>query len=46
MGSGNVQVHRAGHEAFNQRDFEAMTNQYADTITWTDHAQGRTFRTR
>jgi steroid delta-isomerase-like uncharacterized protein len=46
MGTGNVQAHQAGHEAFNQRDFEAMTKQYADTITWTDHAQGRTFRTR
>jgi hypothetical protein len=22
-----------------------MTSRYADTITWTDHAQGRTFRT-
>jgi steroid delta-isomerase-like uncharacterized protein len=41
----NVQIYRAGHEAFNRRDFEAMTEQYADSITWTDHAQGRTFRT-
>ena len=45
MESRNVETHRAGHEAFNQRDFVAMTKQYADTITWTDHAQGRTFRT-
>jgi steroid delta-isomerase-like uncharacterized protein len=45
MASSNVEAHRAGHEAFNQRDFEAMTRQYAESITWTDHAQGRTFRT-
>jgi steroid delta-isomerase-like uncharacterized protein len=45
MASRNVETHRAGHEAFNQRDFEAMTKHYADSITWTDHSQGRTFRT-
>ncbi len=42
MASRNVEIYRAGHEAFNQRDFEAMTTRYADSITWTDHAQGRT----
>jgi len=45
MESPNVETHRAGHEAFNQRDFVAMTRQYADSITWTDHSQSRTFRT-
>jgi steroid delta-isomerase-like uncharacterized protein len=45
MASRNVETYRAGHEAFNQRDFEAMTGHYADSITWTDQAQGRTFRT-
>src|SRR6266550_3169643 len=45
MESSNVETYRAGHEAFNQRDFVAMTRQYADSITWTDHSQGRTFRT-
>jgi SnoaL-like domain len=45
MASRNVQTYRAGHEAFNRRDFEAMTTRYAEGITWTDHAQGRTFRT-
>jgi len=45
MTSANVEIHRNGHEAFNARDFEAMTTHYADTISWTDHAQGRTFRT-
>jgi hypothetical protein len=45
MAARNVEIYRAGHEAFNQRDFEAMTKHYADSITWTDHAQGRTFRT-
>jgi steroid delta-isomerase-like uncharacterized protein len=45
MASRNVQNYRTGHEAFNQRDFEAMTKHYADSIAWTDHSQGRTFRT-
>ena len=45
MAASNVETHRAGHEAFNQRDFEAMTSHYAHSIAWTDRAQGRTFRT-
>jgi steroid delta-isomerase-like uncharacterized protein len=45
MPSRNVETYRTGHEAFNRRDFEAMTNRYAESISWTDHAQGRTFRT-
>jgi steroid delta-isomerase-like uncharacterized protein len=45
MAASNVEIHRAGHEAFNQRDFETMTKRYAESIAWTDHAQGRTFRT-
>jgi steroid delta-isomerase-like uncharacterized protein len=45
MAGRNVEAHRAGHEAFNRRDFAAMTEHYADRITWTDHSQGRTFRT-
>jgi steroid delta-isomerase-like uncharacterized protein len=45
MAARNVEAHRAGHEAFNQRDFETMTSQYADRISWTDNAQGRTFTT-
>jgi steroid delta-isomerase-like uncharacterized protein len=45
MASSKVEAHRAGHEAFNRRDFAAMTGRYAETIAWTDHAQGRTFRT-
>ena len=45
MASRNMDAYRVGHESFNQRDFEAMTSRYADTITWTDHAQGRTIRT-
>jgi steroid delta-isomerase-like uncharacterized protein len=42
----NVETYRAGHAAFNERNFEAMTKEYADEIAWTDQAQGRTFRTR
>ena len=45
MTAKNVANHRAGHEAFNRRDFAAMTEHYADGISWTDHAQGRTFGT-
>jgi steroid delta-isomerase-like uncharacterized protein len=45
MASTNVETHRAGHAAFNRRDFEAMTERYADRIAWTDHAQDRTFTT-
>ena len=45
MAATNTDTYRAGHEAFNQRDFEAMTRRYADSITWTDRAQGRTFTT-
>ena len=46
MASRNNDTHRAGHEAFNQRDFEAMTKNYEDSISWTDHSQGRTFTLR
>jgi steroid delta-isomerase-like uncharacterized protein len=45
MASSNVDTYRAGHEAFNQRNFEAMSKRFADSIDWTDHPQGRTFRT-
>ncbi|HYY77859.1 MAG TPA: nuclear transport factor 2 family protein [Actinomycetes bacterium] len=45
MSASNVDHYRAGHQAFNRRDFEAMTERYADSIAWTDHPQGRTFRT-
>ena len=45
MESRNVAAHRAGHEAFNRRDFGAMVEKYAETIRWTDHARSITFRT-
>ena len=45
MASRNVETYRAGHEAFNRRDFEAMTGRYADRIGWTDRARSLTFRT-
>src|SRR3954470_20895937 len=34
MASRNADTYRIGHEAFNQRDFVAMTSRYADSITW------------
>ena len=45
MESRNVETYRAGHEAFNRRDFGAMVKEYAESIRWTDHARGITFRT-
>jgi steroid delta-isomerase-like uncharacterized protein len=45
MAAVNVERHRAGHEAFNRRDFAAMTAHYADRIRWTDRARGLTFTT-
>jgi steroid delta-isomerase-like uncharacterized protein len=45
MESRNVKTYRAGHEAFNRRDFDAMVEAYADSISWIDQARGITFRT-
>jgi steroid delta-isomerase-like uncharacterized protein len=44
MTSNNVATHRAGHEAFNQRDFDSMVKDYAAAIVWTDRARSLTFR--
>jgi steroid delta-isomerase-like uncharacterized protein len=45
MESRNVETYRAGHEAFNRRDFGAMVKEYAESIRWIDQARGITFRT-
>ena len=45
MGSTNVETYRAGHEAFNRREFDAMVREYAERISWIDQARGLTFRT-
>ena len=45
MESRNVETYRAGHEAFNRRDFDAMVKEYAESISWIDQARGITFRT-
>jgi hypothetical protein len=45
MESRNVETYRAGHEAFNRRDFDAMVREYAESISWIDQARGITFRT-
>jgi steroid delta-isomerase-like uncharacterized protein len=45
METRNVEAHRAGHEAFNRREFGAMVRKYAERISWVDHARGATFRT-
>jgi ketosteroid isomerase-like protein len=40
MGRRNVETYRAGHEAFNRRDFDAMVKEYAETISWIDPSPG------
>jgi hypothetical protein len=45
MESRNVRTHRAGHEAFNRRDFASMVKEYAGSIAWVDQARGITFAT-
>jgi steroid delta-isomerase-like uncharacterized protein len=45
MASRNVETYRAGHEAFNRRDFDAMVERYAESISWIDQARGITFET-
>jgi ketosteroid isomerase-like protein len=45
MESRNVKAHRAGHEAFNRRDFGAMVREYTESIRWIDQARGITFST-
>jgi steroid delta-isomerase-like uncharacterized protein len=45
MASRNVETYRAGHQAFNRRDFDAVVLSYADRITWTDRARSLTFET-
>ena len=45
MESRNVETYRAGHEAFNRRDFDAMVKEYAESISWIDQARGSTIRT-
>jgi steroid delta-isomerase-like uncharacterized protein len=45
MESKNIQTHRAGHDAFNRRDFDELVSEYAENITWIDKARGVTFST-
>jgi SnoaL-like domain len=45
MTSMNLATYRAGHEAFNRRDFDAMVKDYAGSIVWTDRARSLTYST-
>ena len=45
MSTRNLETYRAGHEAFNRRDFDTMVSAYAANITWTDQPRAVTFRT-
>jgi steroid delta-isomerase-like uncharacterized protein len=46
MASSNAETHRAAHEAWNRRDFDAIMEMMASSIEYTDHARGLTIRTR
>ena len=46
MATKNVQTHRDAHEAWNAREFDAMVDRMASSITYVDHARGLTIRTR
>ena len=45
MSARNLETYRAGHEAFNRRDLDAMVSAYAESISWTDQPRALTFRT-
>ena len=45
MPARNLETYRAGHEAFNRQDFDAMVRAYAGSISWTDHPRALTFTT-
>lgn len=42
MASKNVETHRAAHQAWNRRDFDAVVSQMAPSISYTDHPRGQT----
>lgn len=46
MASGNVETHRAAHQAFNRRDFDAVVAAMAENVTYEDRARNLTFRGR
>lgn len=39
MASSNVEAHRAAHDAWNRRDFDAVVSRIAPTIDFFDHAR-------
>jgi steroid delta-isomerase-like uncharacterized protein len=46
MASSNVETHRAAHEAWNARDFDAIIDKMASSIDYTDHARAIEIKTR
>lgn len=46
MASTNVETLRASHQAFNRRDFDAVTQAMAENVTYHDRARDITFRGR
>lgn len=42
---GNTDKHRAAHEAFNRRDWDAVIRDYAPDAEYTDHARSMTTKT-
>lgn len=39
MASKNVEAHRAAHENWSQRDFDALVGEMVENFTYQDHAR-------
>lgn len=46
MASKNVEAHRAAHEAWNRRDYDAVIGGMVEDFTYTDHPRGLTVKSR
>ena len=46
MASKNVETHRAAHNAWNKRDFDAVIGQMTPSITYIDRPRGQTIKSR
>ena len=46
MASRNVEAHRAAHENWSQRDFDALVSEMVENFTYQDHARGLSISTR
>ncbi len=46
MASKNVETHRAAHEAWNRRDFDAIVSAMVENVTYVDHPRDITISAR